>query len=125
MGLTREDINSKPIFDIAYVLCEKMQAAGKKMVIGGGVSAGSLPFFRELPKGALTKFETRKIIFDAQSAIYDEKADKGILKAVGFELMWLKNKRGFYKMIYEEDSQRLGMLENRYKDLIERAGGKY
>ena len=125
MGLTREDINSEPIFKIANIMCEKMQQAHKKMVIGGGVSAHSLPFFQRLPAGSLTKFETRKIIFDAQAAMQDPHADKGILKAVGFELMWLKNKRDFYGMIYKEDEARITMLEARYKKLIEEAGGSY
>lgn len=124
MGLTREDINSEEIFKISYQISEKMQKAGKKMVIGGGVSAHSLPFFKNLPEGSLTKFETRKIIFDAQAALKDPNADKGILKAVGFELMWLKNKRDFYGMIFKEDEQRITMLEARYKKLIEEAGGK-
>ena len=124
MGLTREDINSPAIFDIANTLCQKMQKAGKKMIIGGGVSSHSLPFFKRLPAGALTKFETRKIIFDAQKALQDPNADKGILKAVGFELMWLKNKRDFYGMIFKEDAARIVMLEARYKKLIEEAGGR-
>jgi hypothetical protein len=124
MGLTREDINSEPIFEIAKVLCEKIQKVGKKMVIGGGVSSHSLPFFKRLPAGALTKFETRKIIFDAQAALQDPNTDKGILKAVGFELMWLKNKRDFYGMIFKEDAARITMLEARYKKLIEEASGQ-
>lgn len=123
IGMTREDINSKQIFDIAYKLSEKMQKANKDFVIGGGVSAHSLPFFKELPY--ISRFETRKIIFNAKDALQDKNADKGILKAVGFELMWLKNKREFYKMIYDEDAQRLTMLEERYKKLIEEAGGTY
>ena len=123
LGLSREDINSKPIFEIAKTFCQKIQPTGKNLVIGGGVSAHSLPFFAQLPKRALTKFETRKIIFDAQLSLIDPNADKGILKAVGFELMWLKNKRDFYGMIFKEDEQRLIMLEARYKKLIEQAGG--
>lgn len=125
MGLTREDINTKQIFDIAYKMSCEMQKMNKLMIIGGGVSAHSLPFFKELPPKSLTKFETRKIIFDAQKALNDENADKGILKAVGFELMWLKNKREFYGMIFKEDEQRFQMLEARYKKLIEEAGGVY
>lgn len=125
MGMTREDINSEAVFKIAEEVSRKMQQAGKKMVIGGGVSAASLPFFKRLPAGALTKFETRKIIFDAQAAIRDPNADKGILKAVGFELMWLKNKRDFYGTIFKEDAQRIEMLEARYKKLIEQAGGQF
>jgi len=125
MGLSREDINSEEIFKMADVLAQKCLKYNKKFVIGGGVSAYSLPFFERLPKGSLYKFETRKIIFDAQKALADKNADKGILKAVGFELMWLKNKRDFYGMIHNEDSQRLIMLESRYKKLIEEAGGVY
>ena len=125
MGLSREDINSETIFKIAETFCRKIQKSGKKMVIGGGVSAHSLPFFARLPKGSLTKFETRKIIFDAPAALADPQADKGILKAVGFELMWLKNKRDFYGTIFKEDEQRLEMLEARYKKLIQEAGGQF
>jgi len=123
MGLTREDINSDQIYNIAYTMSEKMMSVNKDLVIGGGVSAHSLPFFKKLPY--LSRFETRKIIFDAQKALNDPHADKGILKAVGFELMWLKNKREFYGMIFKEDEARLTMLEARYKKLIEEAGGKY
>jgi 4-hydroxy-2-oxoheptanedioate aldolase len=123
MGLTREDINIDQIFNIANVMSEKIKATKKDMVIGGGVSAQSLPFFKKLPY--LSRFETRKIIFDAQTALKDNDADKGILKAVGFELMWLKNKREFYKMIFDEDAQRLILLESRYKSLIKDAGGMY
>ena len=123
MGLTREDINSQAIFDLAKQISLKVQAAGKKMIIGGGVSAHSLPFFQNLPPKALTRFETRKIIFDAQTAMKDLDIGKGILKAVGFELMWLKNKRDFYGMIFKEDFARIEMLEARYKRLIEQANG--
>lgn len=125
MGLTREDINSDKIFEVANTLAIKTLEHNKKLIIGGGVSAHSLPFFKKLPKNSLYKFETRKMIFDAQKALADSNADKGILKAVGFELMWLKNKRDFYGMIHNEDNQRLGMLEARYKKLIEEAGGVY
>lgn len=125
LGLTRDDINSDTILKIASGLAQKAQKYGKKMIIGGGVSADSLPFFKALPAGSLTKFETRKIIFDAQKAINDKETPTGLLKAVGFELMWLKNKRDFYGMIFKEDEIRIDMLEKRYKRMIEAAGGKY
>jgi hypothetical protein len=93
LGLTREHINSNSIFDIAKNLADKALKHGKKLVIGGGVSAESLPFFKRLPAGSLYKFETRKVIFDAQKALNNKNVDKGIFKAVGFELMWIKNKK--------------------------------
>ena len=125
LGLSRDDINTKKIFDIANTLASVIKNCNKEFVIGGGVSAHSIEFFKNLPTNTLTRFETRKIIFDAKKALKTKDADKGILKAVGFELMWLKNKRDFYKMIFEEDATRISVLEGRYKDLIKEAGGRY
>ncbi len=122
MGLTREDVNSPEIFEIAKNIGLKAKQNGLEHVIGGGVSAHSLPFFRDLPKGTINRYETRKVIFECPGAL-EKNADKAILKAVGFELMWLKNKRDFYGAIHKEDEQRLVMLEVRYKKLIIESGG--
>ena len=93
-------------------------------VIGGGVSTTSVEeFFRRLPNGLLDRYETRKVIFQCPGAL-DKNAAKGIHKAQGFELMWLKNKRDFYHAIFDEDKARIDMLETRYKSLIIEAGGK-
>ena len=124
MGLSREDINCRKVFDITRDLLLKAKTRSLETAIGGGVSAHSLPFFRELPGGCLDRYETRKVIFGCPAALSDD-ADKGILKAVGFELLWLKNKRDYYSLISMEDDQRIGMLESRYKALIEAAGGRY
>lgn len=123
MNMTREDINSDRIFDLAKELFTKAKKHKLECVIGGGVSAASLPFFNKLPAGLLDRYETRKIIFQCPGAL-DKNAEKGILKAVGFELMWLKNKRDFYGMIFEEDKNRIDMLGARYEKLIKEAGGK-
>jgi 4-hydroxy-2-oxoheptanedioate aldolase len=123
MGLSRENINDEAVFNIANEVFTKARQAKMECVIGGGVSAFSLPFFRRLPAFATLDFyETRKVIFKCPEAM-SENADKGILKAVGFELMWLKNKRDFYKQIFEEDLVRIEMLEKRYEKLIRDAGG--
>jgi hypothetical protein len=122
LNMSREDINSDRIFDITKDILIKCRAKGLECIIGGGVSAHSLPFFKRLPAGHLAKYETRKIIFKCPGAL-DDKAPQGILKAVGFELMWLKNKRDFYGCIHSEDAKRIDMLEARYKKLIEEAGG--
>ena len=127
MDLTRNDINSDAIGDICNEILTKTKNFDKDMecVIGGGVSADSLPFFDKHTIGKLDKFETRKVLFDAKKATLSNGGDKGILKAVGFELMWLKNKRNFYGMIYKEDENRIEMLQLRYDKLIAQAGGKY
>lgn len=118
MGLTRSDINSERLFEIADKIAEKCKQHKKIFVIGGGVAADSMGFFRRLPKGSLTKFETRKIVFGAQEAIYSNDIDEGLVKAVSFELMWLKNKRNYYGVIFKEDAQRITMLETRYNKLL-------
>lgn len=125
MNLNRDNINDNKVFDIAIELFRKAHSIGMECVIGGGVSAHSLPFFRQLPsESAVNRYETRKVLFECPGAL-DKNSDKGILKAVGFELMWLKNKRDFYKSIFEEDKHRIEMLQARYDKLIEQAGGIY
>lgn len=124
MGLSREDINHPTVLELTRQLFAQAKTTHLETAIGGGVSAYSLPFFRQLEPGLLDRYETRKVIFKCPEAL-NEHADKSILKAVGFELMWLKNKRDYYKLIAEEDNNRIEMLEKRYKSLIEDAGGQY
>jgi hypothetical protein len=122
LGLSREDINHPQVFELTRQVFAQAKSMHLETAVGGGVSKYSLPFFRQLEPGLLDRYETRKVIFKCPEAL-DEHADNGILKAVGFELMWLKNKRDYYKLIAEEDNNRIEMLEKRYKALIEEAGG--
>jgi 4-hydroxy-2-oxoheptanedioate aldolase len=124
MGLSRDEINSEAVYAVTERVLVQAKARGLECALGGGVSADSLAFMRRLPEGCLDRYETRKVVFGCPAALGDD-ADKGILKAVGFELMWLKNKRDFYGRIFEEDRQRIEMLQGRYDRLIERAGGLY
>ena len=123
LSMPREAIDSEPVFEITKGLFVKSKSRGLENAIGGGVSAGSLPFFRRLPTGTIDRYETRKVIFKCPEAL-NHHADNGILKAVGFELLWLKNKRDYYGCISMEDFERFKMLEERYKILIEKAGGR-
>jgi len=123
LGLGRDDINADKIFDIAKDLFTKARKRGLRCIVGGGIAKEALPFIRKLP-GLLDRYETRKVIFKCPEAL-DINPEQGILKAVGFELMWLKNKREFYGMIYNEDKHRIEMLQSRYDRLIKEAGGLY
>lgn len=122
MGLTREDINSDQVFEITKELFTRAKPKNMECAVGGGVSAHSLPFLRKLSEGLIDRYETRKVIFGCPGAL-SEDADKAILKAVGFELLWLKNKRDYYHLISAEDEHRIEMLESRYKANIQAAGG--
>jgi hypothetical protein len=122
MGKNREYVNSPEILEIARDVLGRAKAKGMQCVVGGGVSKETVPFLKQLEPGTLDRYETRKVIFGCPGALGDG-YEKGILKAVGFELMWLKNKRSYYEAIYREDDTRITMLEARYKKLIEEAGG--
>lgn len=110
-GLTKEDVNSDKIFEIAHALAIKTSDSNKKFIIGGNVSTRSLSFFRKLPK-SLNKIETRKVIFDAQKVLNSDNAKDAILKAINFELLWIKNKRENYGILRKFDEQRITALEN-------------
>ncbi|RJQ33540.1 MAG: citrate lyase beta subunit [Actinobacteria bacterium] len=124
LGLTREDVNSPEVSDMTKELFSKAKTKSLECAIGGGVSAETLPFLRMLGPELVDRYETRKVIFQCPEALHDS-ADNGILKAVGFELMWLKNKRDFYGSIAFEDKVRLEMLQSRYDKMIVKAGGVY
>jgi hypothetical protein len=118
MGLNgREDINRD---DITEMVCKTAQAckdAGLELVMGGGISRDAIPAIRQVQAIHLNRYETRKIIFDG-AAIQLPNADKALVSAVEFELLWLKNKRDYYGSIFTEDDKRIDMLESRWKTMI-------
>lgn len=123
LGLARENVNDEQIFEISSRVIASARAKHLDVVVGGGVSKETIPFLQRFPEGSIARYETRKVIFTCPDAMIGS-YDAGILKAVGFELMWLKNKRNFYGMIFKEDEIRIEMLERRYKKLIVDAGGR-
>lgn len=122
MGLTREAVNSKEILDLCLKAAAKAKAKGKKVVVGGAVSVASMPFFRDFPAGHLDRFETRKVVFNCPGALQNK--EEAFLKAVEFEIMWLKNKKSYYGSIHREDDSRLVMMEERYNKSIETLNSK-
>lgn len=117
LGLTREDVNSVKILDIAKNVATKAKKVGLETIVGGGVSAHSIPFAQSMGN-LLDRYETRKVIFDSKVALL-KSPEVGILKAVNFELLWLKNKRDYYRLIATEDATRITMLEKRYRKMID------
>jgi hypothetical protein len=123
LGMRRDEINSRIIWEYTRDLFLAAKTQRIETAVGGGVSAESIPFFKDLPQGSIDRFETRKVIFKCPDAIFDN-AENGILKAVAFEILWLKNKRDYYQLISQEDLDRIAMLESRYRSSIEKAGAK-
>ena len=116
LGLGREGINTQRITDYAIQAAKLTKAAKLDYVVGGAVSIDTLPSLKEINTQYLSRFETRKIIFDA-TALHSIDITNGLIEAVHFELLWLLNKREYYKIITEEDDKRIDMLESRWKIL--------
>ncbi len=119
LGLARDQINSMQVLQYTMDLAAKAKAKSLSVVVGGGVSADSIDFFKAFPVGHLDRYETRKVIFDCPAAIQNPEA--AFLKAVEFELLWLKNKQNHYSAIAHEDSARIVMMEARYQAGIAKA----
>jgi len=116
IGMTRDDINTKEVLDISLKVAEKAKEAGLSVVVGGGVSFDSVAFFKNFPAGHIDRFETRKVVFSCPEAINNPEA--AFLKAVEFEILWLKNKRNYYGVIHKESDTRLEVMEGRYLKAI-------
>jgi hypothetical protein len=115
-GLSRDDINSEIITNYCCNVAKVCNEKNLEFVVGGGVSMDSLPALRRIKDIRLDRFETRKVIFSGD-ALSQPNMEQGLLNAVHFELLWLLNKREYYKTIESEDDKRIDMLESRWKIL--------
>ena len=116
LGLERKEVDSKAVLLDILTLSEKIKESKKTLVVGGGVSADSIDFLREIEAMHLSRFETRKIVFSGES-IRNKQISRALLMAVKFELLWLKNKQAYYGRIHHEDDKRINMLEERWQVL--------
>jgi len=114
-GLKRDDINiSDKITNSVIEVAKEAKKNNLNLVVGGAISVDALDILKEIKKVHLNRFETRKVIFSSE-ALDINNLEKGMLEAVNFELLWLKNKKNYYGSIYNEDDKRIKMLSDRWK----------
>jgi len=114
--MPRSAINNSGVTDYVVKCAEALKAANLELVVGGAVAIESLAELKRIYEVHLTRFETRKVIFQG-SALENPNMSKGLEKTVYFELLWLKNKRDYYGAIQLEDAPRIQMLEDRWSQL--------
>lgn len=110
MDMSSADADSDTIFQIAQRISAMAYEQRKEFILGGSISTLSLPFLKKLPEKMLNKYETRKIIFDARNALNADNTEEGIVKALEFELMWIKNRKNRNQ---KADYERISILESR------------
>jgi len=114
LGFDRSKIVSDEILQYINPVAQKCKDHNLEFVVGGAVAKETISSVEEVRKTYLTRFETRKIIFDA-NILDSNNLNKALENAVKFELLWLKNKQDYYNNISVEDISRIEMLSDRIK----------
>ncbi len=107
LNYPKDYVDSDEIFEYANSITSKL--IDKKFIVGGNITKKSLKFLIKLKN--LSMFETRKIVFGAGTQI--DKMEEGIIKALKFELLWLKNKQYSNLNFSQEHLKRIKSLELR------------
>lgn len=121
LGRGREIVNAPETMDCVEKVAQEAAARKVELVVGGGVNPDSIEPLRRIRKIRLDRFETRKVIFDA-ACLEGGDVERGMEHAIEFELLWLKNKRDFYRAIAAEDESRIAMMEARQQSSFQPVG---
>lgn len=110
MGLERKEINSDKVYDVTSDIAKRSHNYGYQVNFGGGISFDAVPFIGRMC-AASDRFETRKVVFHATDD--ENRLKDGIMKAMEFETLYLKNKCEYYGRMATEDQARLKMMAER------------
>ena len=115
-GMGRDKIETKEINDAVIQVAKKCKEIDLDFVVGGDISIDSSENLKEFKSVYMSRFETRKMIFNGDAVLLDN-LNEAIKDALYFELLWLFNKREYYKGIFNEDDLRIEMLEKKFKNI--------
>lgn len=90
LGLDENSVNSEKVFDIAVKMSKIAEKYNKEFSLGGKIRPEAVPFLKKMGKYHLDKIETRMIIFNSKKLLSYNNIETFILKAVEFEIVWLK-----------------------------------
>jgi hypothetical protein len=115
LGLSSLDVNSDEMLNFANQIASKVSQYEKELIIGGSVSALSVPFFSKVQSESFRKIETRKVVFDVQKSLNKNSLEEGIEKAIDFELLWLEYKIQNSWSVHCNDFKRIESLKSLLK----------
>lgn len=107
------DVQNEQVTAAAIEVASRLTQLPLDFVVGGAISIASLPELTQIATHKLTRFETRKVVFDARS-LADPALSDSLLDAVHFEILWLVNKSQYYGALHQEDKARIHQLESRW-----------
>ncbi len=116
LGVGRDGIHSDEVTDKVLEVASLCKDNNLDLVVGGAVSSDSIQVLKKINEVHLTRFETRKVVFSSE-IIESNFLKDGLVNAVHFELLWLKNKKEYYSVIEKEDDKRIKMLNDRWNVL--------
>ena len=109
----RSYVNDEEMYEIVSNVFKKAKEQDKKCYLGGAVSIASKDFIGNLINNSLLdKFETRYIIFDVKQIKFEHFEDL-LYWANVFEVDWLKFISERYGKLFNKDSERIRMIEER------------
>lgn len=114
MGIEREHIEEKEVFDVTKNFCENAKQAGLIANFGGNIGVESVPFIMKMDP-FIDRFETRKVIL--RKSTDSNFLKKAIIYALEFELLYLRLKSEYYTNMANEDSQRIIRLERQINSM--------
>ena len=109
----KSDVQNEQVTAAGVEMATKLAATNLDFVVGGAVSIVSVPELKQFSQKKLNRFETRKVVFNADS-LSDSDLPESLLDAVHFEILWLINKSNYYGALHGEDKARIDQLETRW-----------